>query len=282
MKKIFIKTAVFLMLVSSLYFCGCAAVEGAGRFLDGSVFQEKRIALFKALEKNGSVTDMELAITRNKSNVTSIIITMAKFPMFKLRAVSAGEDGAFNLSSLEYLAGSTHGWIEYSLELIGEGMFNPHDGIFEITEVETVQITKGRIHRYDTRITGNEALTALRNRRERVQAITAWMLSQQVPSFAAEKEFSKYWEPRLFPEIVPARKRPLDWLQEGDERQKTEDIRWNHSYTQRLFPEELQIVRNSGTMLRDWEEALSWIYLEYEWNNIVELLSSKIKFSKIK
>lgn len=278
----FLIISIFLLIESSLFFCGCAVMESAGRFLDGSLFEEKRKSLFKSLEKDGAVTDMELTVTENKNKETLITISILKYPMLKFRTANTGEDGSFHLSSLEYLAGSAHGWNEFTLELVGEGMFDSPDGILEITELETVQITKGRIQRYDTRLTGNEALTALRNRRERISAITKWMITQETPAFANIKEFTNYWEPLLFPEIVSAKKRPEGWLQEGDERKRTEDINWNHSYTERVFSEELWPVRNSGTMLRDWEEALSWIYMECEWNNILVILSDKIIFNKIK
>jgi hypothetical protein len=76
--------------------------------------------------------------------------------------------------------------------------------------------------------------------------------------------------------MVSKRKRPSGWKQEGDKLVMTDDIKWNTDYTQRLFPEELWPVRNSGTMLRDWEEALAWIYLEYEWKNIKDMLSNQI------
>ena len=243
--------------------------------MDGSALAEKRTALYRA-------PGMELVYTKNKSNETFIIISITKYSMLKFRAAAAGDDGNFNLSSLEYLAGSTHGWNEYTLEIIGEGNFDSENGILDIAEIETVQITKGRVHRYDTRITGNDALTALRNRRERIQAISGWMTSQEAPDFAGIDEFTAFWEPVFFPEITPAKKRPKDWIQEGDKRQKAEDIPWNLGYTERVFPEELWPLRNSGTMLRDWEEALAWIYMEYEWENILDIFSDKIKFSKIK
>jgi hypothetical protein len=35
----------------------------------------------------------------------------------------------------------------------------------------------------------------------------------------------------------------------------------------------LREIRNSGTMLRDWEEALPWIFIECKWEKIMELLS---------
>jgi len=280
MKKNFLYNILLLIFAPLFLLCECALVEGAGRFLDGSALKEKKTAVYKTAEKDGSSADMQLIFTKNKNDETAIIISITKYPMFKFRTAIPGEDGSFHLSSLEYLGGSTHGWNEFTLELIGEGKFDPQESALSISDLETVQITNGRIQRYDTRLTGNDALTALRNRRERILSITNWMSSQESPSFAGINEFAAYWEPVLFPEMVSAKKRPENWLQEGDEIQKTEDVKWNLDYTKRVFSEELWLVRNSGTMLRDWEEALSWIYMEYEWENVLEILSDKIIFKK--
>jgi len=280
MKKMFLNINYLLMLAVLILFCGCVIVEGAGRLLDGSAFEEKTTAVYKALEKDGSASDIVLNFVKNKDETASIVISIAKYPMLKLRAKSPDEEGAFHFSSLEYLAGSTHGWNEFTLELIGEGKFDAENKILEITDLETVQITKGRIQRYDTRLTGNDALTALRNRRERIKAVTNWMILHEGPDFADVKAFTNYWEPLFFPETVSAKKRPDGWIQEGDKRQKEDGIKWNIGYTERLFPEDLQPVRNSGTLLRDWEEALPWIYMEYEWENILAILSDKIPFKE--
>jgi len=277
-----------IALAPLLLLCGClSVVEKTGQFIDGSLFAEKRTALYRAAVRNGAAADMEISVVEKKGgapDAQSVIITINKFPMVKFRASFPDEEDGFFLTSLEYLGGSTHGWNEYSLELFGAGsLVLGETAALQITEeIEPVQITAGRIQRYDTRITGAEALTGLRNRRERVSALVEWMLSLDAPKGQSIGDFEDHWKPVLFPEMVSKKKRPAGWQQEGDEFIRAEDIRWNTGYTQRVFSEVLWPVRNSGTLLRDWEEALSWIYLEYEWENITELLSRQTIFQKIK
>ena len=86
----------------------------------------------------------------------------------------------------------------------------------------------------------------------------------------------------LFPEMVTQRNRPENWRQKDDVFKITEDINWNTGFTERVFPQELIEVRNSGTLFRDWEEALGWIYMEYEWENIMELLSEQIILLRVR
>jgi len=274
-KLIFVLCLVF-------YFPGCISiVERTGQALDGSA--EKPIRSYRGYSSDGSPLDIELLVTRNRDSQQSIIFTFKNLPMIKLRATIPGNDGIFHFTSLDYLAGNTHGWNEFSLQLMGSGRIILGSSVtseLEITEeIEFIQITHGRIHRYDTRITGDEALTALRNRNDRINALVEWMAQiDEAPTGQTLNEFSSYWKPILFPEMVTSRKRPSNWRQSGDQFQRAEDIRWNTGYTERVFSQELWPIRNSGTMLRDWEEALSWVYLKYEWESMIELISNVYNF----
>jgi hypothetical protein len=254
-------------------------VEITGRALDGSAFAEKKIAVYKA-------PGMELWQIRNKAGGNSLIIMLEKYPTMKIRASAPNEEGEFNLVSLDYLGGSPQGWNEFKLDLAGEGKFILNGKTATISvqpEIEPIQISFARIKRYDTRLSGNEALTGLRNRHERIKAITEWMNGREnAPKDMNVRNFERYWKPILFPEIVLRKKRPQDWQREDDQRNRAESINWNKGYTERSFPEELREIRNSGTMLRDWEEALDWIYNEYEWGRIKEMLSQETVLQKKK
>ena len=272
-----IKFLTALCIIAFVFYSGCVSVvEKTGRMLDGSAFAEKKITRYRSQKKKGAEIDMEITVVQNKAGEHSVIITLGDFPMMKMRGTSPNDNGEFFITSLEYLGGNVQGWNEYTLDMSGEGsLFLGETASIVISEeIEPVQISAGRIQRYDTRITGGEALASLRNRRERIIVTVKWMASVDgAPEKQAIKDFEKYWKPLLFPEMVSKKKKPSGWQREGDEFVKAEDIRWNAGYTERVFPEELRPVRNSGTLLRDWEEALSWIYLEYEWENIKKTLS---------
>ena len=268
-------------LLTALFLSGCISlVEKSGQVLDGSAFAEKKTASYTAQKKNGAAADVEILELRDKAGESSILISLNEYPVMKLRGTMPDTGGEFHLKALEYLGGSVSGWNEYTLELSGTGklLLGENEAILSIpAPPQAVQISQGRIHRFDTRITGNDALTSLKNRRERILALTDWMGGREgSPGGLSRKDFEKYWKPFLLPEMVSNNKRPPNWRQEGDLWVKAEDIRWNTTYTERVFPEELWQVRNTGTLLRDWEEALSWIYLEYEWENIIGLLSTEI------
>jgi len=271
-----------MLLVPVFLYCGCSSVfsvmERSMQYLDGSAFEEKTIANYRAFQQYGVSTNISVSIVENRLKEQSLIITVSDFPMIKLRGTLPLENGDFYFTSLEYIGGNTNGWNEYSLQLLGSGRLVP--GLittFEITEApECIEISSGSILRYDTHITGNNALTALRNRRDRILKLSEWMLTNDAPRGMSINEFERYWKPVLFPEIVTSRNRPDNWQQDDDEFNRAEDINWNTGYTERTFSQELWSVRNSGTLLRDWEEALPWIYLEYEWENFVIMIQNKI------
>jgi len=270
----------FILIFSGLICASCVSLlEKAGRALDGSAFAEKKKAVYKA-------SGMELWEMRNKAGLRSLIIMLEKYPTMKLRASWPDEQGEFNLVSLDYLGGSPQGWNEFKLDIAGEGrlLFGDRTATISIRpEIEQIQISFARIKRYDTRLSGNEALTLLRNRHERIRALTEWMNGREnAPKEMNVKDFEKYWKPILFPEIVSKRKRPVDWQRENDQWARAESVNWNKAYTERLFPEELREIRNSATMLRDWEEALDWIYNEYELSRIQETLAMEKVLQKKK
>jgi len=274
---------IFILFILTFPLFNCVVMEKIGKTLDGSDLKFKTVSVYKASGKEKNQQEMKIFVVEKKDKEKSIIITLENFPMIKLLGSFPGENGVFFLTAFEFLAGSVHGWNEYTMELMGTGILKFEDAaILKIEDIEPVQITKGRVQRYDTRITGNDALSALRNRRERILAVTEWMKSLRLEKEKKFDDFEKFWQPVLLPETVSKKNRPNGWIQDADQFEKADGIRWNISYTERTFSEELWPIRNSGTLLRDWEEASGWIYLEYEWKNIVELLSKETIFTKIK
>ncbi|MDR2717989.1 MAG: hypothetical protein LBB89_07995 [Treponema sp.] len=268
-----------------LSFGSCVSlVEKTGQTLDGSAFAEKQTAVYRTARNAGGA--MEIREVRNKAGEPSIVITLKQFPAMKIRGSAPDDRGEFQLMARDYLGGNVHGWNEYRLDLAGSGnlVLGETDARLSVPdEIETVGISSGSIRRYDTRITGTEALSSLRNRHDRILALAEWLNSREnLPSFNSQKTFEQYWKPVLFPETVSKKKRPALWRQDNDQWVRAEDIRWNTGYTERVFPEQLWNIRNSGTMLRDWEEAAEWIYIEYEWNRIRELLARGMILEKKK
>ena len=285
-KKAIFSRSLFFVLCS-LFFVTCSSLmDKTGKAIDGTAFKEKKIARYRALEKQGALLDMELLHAENKNGERLLVISQNKFPAVQIRTTEPDADGAFFVKSLHYISGNTSGWNQFSMGLNGTGKctLNPDNAVFSINDdLEKVQVEQGKIRLFDTTIIGKEAVENLHNRAERIEALTEWMKGHGTAAKGTDrKAFEAFWKPILVPETCAKKKRPSDWLAEGDTFAKAEDINWNTGYTERVFPEELWPVRNSGTLLRDWEEAFEWIYFEYEWETLIGMLSRETTLTRVK
>lgn len=276
-----------ILVLGSLLFCGCTGlVENGGRVLDGSAFAEKTLAVYQTL--GGDLGGVEVKrLSAKKPEQETLSITLPDFPNLVFRGTLPAEDGGFELKSMRFIGGSVSGWNEFTLDLTGTGNFSFQGdlGTFQIERIEAGEISSGKIRLKGSRLIGDQALASLRNRRQRIDAVTGWMLTQKEnPVFETQKDFEAYWKPRLLPEIVSPGKRPEAFAKAKENARwvRAEDVRWNRSYTEVLLPEDLWTIRNSGALLRDWEEAGTWIYVQYQWGHIAERISNRYTVIKIK
>jgi hypothetical protein len=276
--------------------------EAGGRVLDGSAFAEKILAVYREEPKKGTRVDR----VSDKAGQEFIVISIDQMPNLRIRCSPPDAGGNFFVSSLDFLSPNYSGWNEFTLELSGSGSFveggssgGGQGAVLQLREpLETLDIKEGKIRRGSARLNGAPALTALRNRRERIAALTQWMEERSGPSGFSDpadlvdpadpqdpRDFEAHWKPLLFPELYKPKDRIAAWAETdtgAGEWVLGEDIRWSAAYTEALLPEPLWPARNSGTLLRDWEEAAAWIRLEFEWNTVVKYLSRKIELAKIK
>ena len=305
--RAFVRTILPIMLLSA-----CSGmVRTGGEFLEGSA-RETELARYRSAEtgsgKKKKAVEIRELILEDERWVLEI--SSGEWPGLLLRGSMPAGNGSFEFYEARVLSPHANGWNEFILDISGNGNFNnplKAGGVLLIDgEIERIQIKSGKIRLKSSRFTGNSALTALRNRRERILALSEWMseyMEQFVQSsqlyqaefsdqpaairsalgdsygFSEQKEFEKFWKPLLFPELASGSRRPPEYSTANAEWRRADSIRWNLSYTENLFPEELSGVtqfreyRNSGALLRDWEEALPWIYMEYAWDMIIKSFS---------
>ncbi|MDR2095497.1 MAG: hypothetical protein LBP76_08260 [Treponema sp.] len=282
------KAPPFMVCAVLPLLASCAGlVEKTGRLLDGSAFAEKTLSVYRSLPsvQGGSPSrGIELRRVRSRTQEEFLIIKPEAFPTIRLRCSAPAPDGGFSFLACEYLEASSAGWNEFSLELAGPGgkLWEQGNVVFiRLGEgaFEPVQITAGKIRYGSRRQSGNEALTSLRNRYERIAALTKWMHAYpDAPAFSGRKDFKAFWEPLLLPELSRAGRK--NSLRNGTEWVRSEGIKWNARYTEALFPEELRTLRDSGALLRDWEETPFWIYFIYSWDDLERILSSELPLFK--
>jgi hypothetical protein len=293
-----------LAAVLALILGGCASlVEKGGALLDGSAFREKELSRWEEspLSRRGGFPlgkaeprGFTLRDLRGRGGEGFLEIGAGEFPFLRIRAglppeaASPGpapaEGWSCYLDTLEFLSPHEEGWSEFTLELSGalilgsEGMRRS----LRTEGLETLGLSRGKFRYKDRRRSGEEALGSLRNRYERISALAAWMRERSPPGeVLGLKEFGARWKGELLPELLPPGKRPPAFALAGEEWAGAEGLRWNAAYTRSLLPEELRPLRDSGALLRDWEEALPWIRLFYYWDYLAGRLSSGVLLEKI-
>jgi hypothetical protein len=269
-----------LLVIIILLISACSTlVNKAGETLDGTTFAEKTLSIYST-EGTRKERKAEVRWVKLKNDEEMLLIKDSDFPGLELRANIPDSSGSFEFRSAEILSSHVHGWNEFTLDLLGSGFFiiNKDTAILTVSGlVEGVQISQGRIRLKSSRITGTEALANLRNRRERILALTEWMREKPIIADIKDPEsFEKYWKVMLFPELVSKSKRPSGYSTENAEWARADSIKWNQSYTKSCFGEDLWKYRDSGAMLRDWEEASAWIYIEYFWDDIIARINNTV------
>jgi hypothetical protein len=238
-------------------------VEQGARVVDGSFFAEATLAVYQG-------AGAEARIARNRDGAVHLLMKLDAFPFLTLRAAYE-EGGGLRLAAFQFSAAGFDGWQEFTLDLEGSGVLDLEEGGARvgIAALSAGEISGGEIWHRGARLSGARALENLRGRGERIEALAAWMHGISAPVFTDQKAFEAYWKRLVLPELTPARDRPATWIREGAEWSRAEDIAWNATYTALLFPPELQRLRDSGALLRDWEEAAAWIYFVYQEEAVV-------------
>ncbi|MHB9292354.1 hypothetical protein Holit_01451 [Hollandina sp. SP2] len=278
------KTLGWGVLTGLLICSGCAGlVEKAGQFLEGPRFAGKILGIYRA------ATGMEIRYIQAKKGdpaMEKLVVSLSAYPEIYFWASAPDKEGRVFLEELHFLGSSYSGWNQFTVELAGEArlILQRNSALWQGPgSIEQVQISWGKIRRNQKLLSGEDALTALRNRYVRIAALTEWMHTQEdLPDFTRLEDFDAYWKPLLMPELAPRKKRPAAWTTEAASWVRGEQVSWNQHYTEQVFPETLWVLRNSGALLRDWEEALPWIYLDYQWDRVLQGISPAQILTKIK
>lgn len=170
------------------------------------------------------------------------------------------------------------GWTELDFVVEGELLFyrGNNSWIYRGGPApQLIDISKAAIRYKNTILRGEEARREALNRQNRIRALSK-LIQEELPSrpiqrlhpahFGKKENFEQLIGKRWFPEVKGADEswRDFDFKKNGFIR--GHGIRWSISATDVLLPKELHELRTSGTLFRDYEEGLEWLYLEWLWD----------------
>ncbi|MDR2467853.1 MAG: hypothetical protein LBD22_02705 [Spirochaetaceae bacterium] len=254
--------SVVVFLVFGM-FSGCAAINGVvekgGTLLDGSERSFKTVERWRNLD----TINFELLVGTDSAGTPMIRWKTPALPYLTFYGTVPDEAGFFQVISVHFLAGNYGGWNEYDVDARGRGRFRRFGALNGawtlLSPITRMEIRGGKIRRDAARLIDDRALTALRNRADRVSYLSSWMRGLKgVPQFATQNTFEAYWRPRLLPKNKA-------------ERQAAP-----------VLPELLEESREAGALESDWYEASAWIYVDYDWEKITRVLYNEYILTKDK
>jgi hypothetical protein len=169
-----------------------------------------------------------------------------------------------DLKSLEWFDNWAAGWTEGSFAMEGRLELRPEGSSWTIAVLEAPIVenaTSASIRLDGEYWEGEKALSLLAHRWERIQAASAVLKERLSEPWAEKGRAAKRF---LFPELI----RGTSALPAGGAIVRAESIGWNTDYTRANFPESLWAVRDSGTMLRDFEEGGGLWRLACGWDDL--------------
>jgi len=192
----------------------------------------------------------------------------------------------FTVTGASLFSNWSNGWTEAHYEASGIYTFQADDrspGTFECEETDSFalwDITHGEVRYKDAFYRGNDGIWKVKNRIDRIQEISRWLKNssrfsaiygdfnkETLYSFAFRNDMEVFLFPELrnFDRLAKRAELPEEYYQfkEANDREnrdsykkiKGNGINWVSDYTVAVFPEEFHDLRNSGTILRDFEEA---------------------------
>ncbi|MBN2546900.1 MAG: hypothetical protein JXB50_13955 [Spirochaetes bacterium] len=207
-----------------------------------------------------------------------------------------GQNGdlLFDINEIRLFGSWPNGWTEGFCEAYGKIVFKKKDNTYfskVIDNLEIFEIKSGGIRYIDNFYIDNDGAKKVKERIERSQKLIDFLKTKNFDKFYGNPlkdtkygiSFKKATHVYLFPETKGfgglERKKLLpdiyykntttntdltdDKTKRTSKYQFAQGYLWNKDYTSRVFPEDLQALRNTGSLWRDYEEAIQIIFTLY-------------------
>lgn len=247
MRKYFYTLMILLLLFTIL---GCATVvkkiESEKKFIakENAVFKSK-----KALSK--------LTFKVNNKGKSLVELTSPFISWSKIKGTISGDttsDFKFLIESISYLANWPNGWTAGESEASGRIAFRKTDAGWEATVTEpfeTWEVIRGEVRYFDDYYRKEKGLKKVKNRLTRINAVNHFFKENNSNEF-----FGHIWFKTTYSE--PFKKTLRLFLFDKDTK----------------YPDYLIKLKESGTIRRDYEEAVGLFFMdynmEYYFNNVLD------------
>jgi hypothetical protein len=208
-------------------------------------------------------------ISPEKSGVSKVSLSggLLQSAVIHGDAKMEGEGWRISLSRLDWFDNWANGWTQASFLLDGTASLQPGPTGWSLVIESAPQldtVDSASIRYFDTYLRGDKGRSEFSHRWDRIQAVAVDML-MRLPA-SALVQYPRVVRRYLFPEIygyeVPPSPTHAKVLAQG--------FAWNGDYTKEHFSERLRVLRDSGSLLRDYKESPGLWSLALAWKSIWE------------
>ncbi|GMO54624.1 MAG: hypothetical protein Ta2G_13610 [Termitinemataceae bacterium] len=272
------KLTSIILATGTFLFVGCGAMRGITKVVDVGGNGVENISRGISVGEKTKIKKFVSVKQLVRGGKGSLQINLDKAPFVTLYASEPNSQGLISFTDLKFLSGNYSGWNEFYLKLNGTGNFkkdvsgNVHFSIE--TSPAAGNIYRGAIKSNSQRLYNERGLKSIKSRQMRVEELVKWQKTQNPPQFISLDDYIEYWQPIMLPEISRKKNQSADYKEIKSHSGPAdyvwgEEVRWNKKYTAAFFPDELHPVRDSGALMRDFEEAAAWFYLLYSWDELL-------------
>ena len=192
------------------------------------------------------------------------------------QAETEGEGWRIRLVKLDWFNNWPNGWTQAAFRLDGVASLQPSPSGWRLTTERAPQldiVESASIRYFDSYLRGDRGVTEFSRRWDRIQAV-AKDLSTRLP-------LSTLGDPRklrrqLFPELYGYDSAP----DPKHGKIVAQGYEWNLDYSKENFSEPVRILRDSGTLLRDYKESPGLLFLDMRWKDVWEQADRTIVLEK--
>jgi len=212
---------------------------------------------------------LELHWDQAKNGTTTFHLTGGALGSANVDGVaSVGPDNGtwtVTLTRLEWFNNWPNGWTQATFLLDGTGVLRESsDGwILKIDQSPKLDAPESAAIRYfDTYVREDKGLAEFSHRWQRIQAVCIDLPVGIQPWGQNYRALEQY----LFPEVYGYDIKTT----RGSSLVPVVGIEWDSQYTKDHFSEKLRVLRNSGTLYRDYQESPGLWYLQIAWSGVWE------------
>lgn len=195
------------------------------------------------------------------------------------------------VSSLYFLTNWSNGWTEAEVEAFGQLSFKKDSSnsyrCSSLEGIELGEIKKGSIKFFDNYYFEDRARRSIKNKLDRINSMNNFVRDKiKIDYFVTLNKigtdsYKKATYELFFPEFTlnsPYNNPAYKVKSLKDETELSETILWNKNYTREVFPENLQTVRDSGSLLRDYEESSELFFMDYNMDYYIKHILPELIF----